>query len=273
MHGNSFPFRRHLDDALLPNCVTYRRPSAQLTMPPTVLGEFFGTTILILLGNGVVAGVLLTDSKANGAGWIAIATGWAMAVLIGVLVAIGLGAPGELNPAVTLANVLLGTRTVGDAAFHVLAQFAGALLGATLVWLHYYRHWGVTRDAEIIRACYCNTPAIRAAGPNLMSEVIATMVLVIVGNAIGSRGAAGDTPASNFGPAFVGALVWGIGLSLGGPTGYAINPARDLGPRIAHAMLPIANKGGSDWGYSWIPVAGPVIGAALAALLWAAVRP
>lgn len=242
-------------------------------MPPTVLGEFLGTAILILLGNGVVAGVLLTDSKANGAGWIAIATGWAMAVLIGVLVAIGLGAPGELNPAVTLANVLLGTRTVSDAGFHVLAQFTGAILGATLVWLHYYRHWNATRDAEAIRACYCCTPAIRATGPNLISEVIATMVLVLVGNAIGSRGAAGHTPASNFGPAFVGALVWGIGLSLGGPTGYAINPARDLGPRIAHAILPIANKGGSDWGYSWIPVAGPLIGAALAALLWAAVRP
>jgi len=253
--------------------VTFRHLSNQLTMPSTVLGEFLGTTILILLGNGVVAGVLLTESKANGAGWIAIATGWAMAVLIGVLVAIGLGAPGELNPAVTLANVLLGTRAIGDAVWHVAAQFGGAIVGATLVWLHYYRHWGVTRDAELIRACYCNAPAIRATGPNIMSEVIATMVLVLVGNALGSRGAAGDTPASNFGPAFVGALVWGIGLSLGGPTGYAINPARDLGPRIAHAILPIANKGGSDWGYSWIPVAGPLIGAALAAVLWAAVRP
>jgi glycerol uptake facilitator protein len=241
-------------------------------MPSTTLGEFLGTAILILLGNGVVAGVLLTESKANGAGWIAITTGWAMAVLIGVLVAIGLGAPGELNPAVTLANVMLGTRTAGDAVFHVAAQMAGAIVGATLEWLHYFRHWAVTRDAEAIRGCFCNTPAIRAVGPNLMSEVIATMVLVIVGNAIGSRGASGDTPASNFGPAFVGALVWGIGLSLGGPTGYAINPARDLGPRIAHAILPIANKGGSDWGYSWIPVAGPMLGGALAALLWAAVR-
>lgn len=242
-------------------------------MPPTALGEFLGTTILILLGNGVVAGVLLNESKANGGGWIVIATGWAMAVLLGVLVAIGLGAPGELNPAVTFANVLLGTRTIGDAVVHIAAQFAGAMLGATLVWLHYYRHWAVTRDADAIRGCFCNTAAIRATGPNLMSEVIATMVLVIVGSALGSRGASGDTPASNFGPAFVGALVWGIGLSLGGPTGYAINPARDLGPRIVHAMLPIANKGGSDWSYSWIPVVGPMIGGGLAALVWAAVRP
>lgn len=226
----------------------------------------------MLLGNGVVAGVLLHDSKAHGAGWITITTGWAMAVLIGVLVAIGLGAPGELNPAVTLANVILGTRSVGDAVFHVIAQFAGAILGATLVWVHYYNHWAVTRDADTIRSCFCNTAAIRRTVPNLLSEIIATMVLVIVGNAIGSRGASGDTPASNFGPAFVGALVWGIGLSLGGPTGYAINPARDLGPRIAHAVLPIANKGGSDWGYSWIPVVGPMIGAGIAALLWAAVK-
>ncbi len=242
-------------------------------MPPTALGEFLGTAVLMLLGNGVVAGVLLNESKAHNAGWIAITTGWAMAVLMGVLVAIGLGAPGELNPAVTFANLLLGTRTIAEALVHIFAQMAGAIVGATLVWLHYYKHWGVTKDADVIRACYCNAPAIRATGPNLMSEAIATMVLVLVANAIGSRGAAGNTPASNFGPAMVGALVWGIGLSLGGPTGYAINPARDLGPRIAHALLPIANKGHSDWGYSWIPVVGPMLGALIAAILWNAVRP
>ncbi|MES3032366.1 MAG: MIP/aquaporin family protein [Gemmatimonadota bacterium] len=240
-------------------------------MPPTALGEFLGTAVLILLGNGVVAGVLLNESKAKDAGWIAITTGWAMAVLMGVLVAIGLGAPGELNPAVTLANLLLGTRTVADAMVHIVAQMAGAIVGATLVWLHYYKHWGVTKDADVIRACYCNSPAIRATGPNILSEVIGTMVLVLVANAIGSRGAAGNTPASNVGPAMVGALVWGIGLSLGGPTGYAINPARDLGPRIAHAFLPIANKGHSDWGYSWIPVVGPMLGAIVAASLWSAI--
>ena len=237
-------------------------------MPSTAIGEFVGTALLILLGNGVVAGVLLEESKAKGGGWIVVTTGWAMAVMLAVLVAVALGAPGELNPAVTFANVLLGSRTVPDALVHLVAQFAGAVVGATLVWLHYYRHWALTRDAAAIRACFCNTAAIRGAGSNIISEVIGTAVLVLVANAIGARGAAGDTPATNLGPALVGALVWGIGLSLGGPTGYAINPARDLGPRIAHALLPIANKGTSDWSYSWIPVVGPMIGAAVAALIW-----
>ena len=237
-------------------------------MPSTALGEFLGTAVLILLGNGVVAGVLLEESKAKGAGWIVITTGWAIAVLCGVLVATSLGAPGELNPAGTIANVMLGTRTVSDAVMHIAAQFAGAIVGATLVWLHYYMHWGATRNADAIRSCYCNSPAIRSTVPNLISEIIATGMLILVANAIGSKLVAGATPATNLGPALVSALVWGIGLSLGGPTGYAINPARDLGPRIAHAILPIANKGGSDWSYSWIPVVGPVIGAACAALLW-----
>ena len=242
-------------------------------MPSTVLGEFLGTAILILLGNGVVAGVLLSESKSNNGGWIVITAGWGIAVLCGVLVAVSLGAPGELNPAGTIANVILGTRTVGDAVAHIAAQFAGAIVGATLVWLHYFKHWAVTKDGDAIRSCYCNSPAIRSAGPNLMSEAIGTGVLVLVANAIGSAAVAGASPATNLGPALVGALVWGIGLSLGGPTGYAINPARDLGPRIAHAILPIANKGHSDWSYSWIPVVGPVLGAAAAAFLWAAVRP
>lgn len=239
-------------------------------MPSTALGEFVGTLVLILLGNGVVAGVLLEKSKAHGAGWIAITAGWAFAVLCGVLVAIALGAPGEINPAVTLANVMTGTRTVPDALAHVAAQMAGAIVGATLVWLHYLPHWRETRDPGAILACFCNAPAIRSTMPNLTSEIIGTMVLVLVASAIGSTGVAGATPATNLGPALVGALVWGIGLSLGGPTGYAINPARDLGPRIAHAILPIAGKGGSDWGYAWIPVVGPLAGGALAALLWSA---
>ena len=236
-----------------------------------MLGEFLGTAVLILLGNGVVAGVLLEESKAKAGGWIVITAGWGFAVLSGVLVAVSLGAPGELNPAGTIANVVLGSRTVGDAVMHIAAQMAGAMVGATLVWLHYVKHWGVTKDADVIRACYCNSPAIRSAGPNLMSEIIGTAVLVLVATAIGSKGVAGSSPASNFGPALVAALVWGIGLSLGGPTGYAINPARDLGPRIAHALLPIANKGHSDWSYSWIPVVGPIVGGVLAALLWKAV--
>jgi glycerol uptake facilitator protein len=136
------------------------------------------------------------------------------------------------------------------------------------VWLHYLPHWARTTDAELIRACYCNSPAVRSTVPNLVAEIIGTAVLVIVAGAIGAQGTLGATPATNVGGFLVGCLVWGIGLSLGGPTGYAINPARDLGPRIAHALLPIANKGGSDWGYSWIPVLGPIIGATAATLLW-----
>jgi glycerol uptake facilitator protein len=202
-------------------------------MPPTALGEFLGTTILILLGNGVVAGVLLDKSKANNAGWVVITAGWACAVLCGVLVAVALGAPGELNPAGTIANVVLGTRTVSDAIVHIAAQLAGAMLGATLVWVHYFNHWGETHDADAIRACFSCAPAIRSTGPNLLSEIIGTAVLVLVANAIGSAAVAGGSPATNLGPILVGALVWGIGLCLGGPTGYAINPARDLGPRIA----------------------------------------
>jgi len=187
-----------------------------------------------------------------------------------VLVATGLGAPGELNPAGTLANVVAGTRTVSDALAHIAAQFAGAIVGATLVWIHFLPHWRETRDQQVILACFCNAPAIRSPLSNVISEIIATMALVLVASAIGAAGAAGAAPATNLGPALVGALVWGIGLSLGGPTGYAINPARDLGPRIAHAILPIAGKGGSDWGYAWIPVVGPLAGGALAALLWSA---
>ncbi len=239
-------------------------------MPSTALGEFVGTLVLILLGNGVVAGVSLEKSHANGAGWIVITAGWALAVLCGVLVAVGLGAPGELNPAISLANVVAGTRTVPDALAHVAAQMAGAMAGATLVWLHYLPHWRETRNQGAIHACFCTAPAIRRTVPNLISEIIGTMVLVLVASAIGTTGVAGVTPATNLGPALVGALVWGIGLSLGGPTGYAINPARDLGPRIAHAMLPIAGKGGNDWGYAWIPVVGPLTGGALAAWAWSA---
>lgn len=239
-------------------------------MPASALGELLGTLILILLGNGVVAGVLLDESKAKGSGWIVITAGWAFAVLCGVLVALALGAPAELNPAITVANVVAGTRTVPDAVVHIGAQLIGAMLGATLVWVHYLPHWRLTRDAEAIRACYCTAPAVRSGVSNVVSEIIGTMILVIVASAIGTRGVAGDTPATNLGPALVAALVWGIGLSLGGTTGYAINPARDLGPRLAHALLPIAGKGGNDWGYAWVPVVGPIFGGGMAALLWRA---
>lgn len=236
-------------------------------MPHSALGEFLGTMILILLGDGVVAGVVLDKSKANNSGWIVITAGWAIAVLCGVFVASALGAPGELNPAATLANMVRGSRTTADGLAHMAAQMAGAIAGATLVWLHYLPHWGETKDQASKLACFSCAPAIRSTVPNLLAEIIATFVLIFVLGLAFSQPAQGASAASNLGPVFVGAVVWGIGLSLGGPTGYAINPARDLGPRIAHAILPIAGKGGSDWGYSWIPVVGPMLGGAVAAML------
>ncbi len=235
-------------------------------MPASALGEFLGTMILILFGNGVVAGVLLKDSKAEGAGWLVITTGWGIAVLVGVFTASAFGAPGELNPAGTIANVVLGTRTVSDAMAHIAAQFAGAIVGATLVWLHYLPHWGRTTDQSKKLGSFCNAPAVRSSGANLISEIIGTAALVFVATAITSAAGQGTQPASNVVPMLIGAVVWGIGLSLGGPTGYAINPARDLGPRIAHAILPIPGKGSSDWSYAWIPVVGPIVGGVLAAL-------
>lgn len=241
-------------------------------MPATALGEFLGTAVLLLLGDGVVANVLLTRAKGHGSGWLVITAGWAFAVFFGVLVASALGAPGELNPAATIANVVLGTRTPGDALWHVAAQVAGAFTGATLVWLQYLPHWRETGDPEAIRGVFCTAPAIRAPLPNLLSEVIATAVLVFGANAAVQAASAGGAPTAPVTAALVLALVWGIGLSLGGPTGYAINPARDLGPRLAHAVLPVANKGSSDWGYGWIPVVGPCAGAVVAALLWQSVR-
>ena len=242
-------------------------------MPATALGEFLGTLVLILFGNGVVAGVLLKDSKAEGSGWMVIAAGWGLAVMLGVFTATAFGAPGELNPAVTLANVLLGTRTATDAATHIVAQFAGAIVGAIMVWLHYFPHWNRTGDPGAKLACFGNAPAVRAPAANLMSEIIGTGALVFVASAIGSVTTQDSQPASNMVPVLIGALVWGIGLSLGGPTGYAINPARDLGPRIAHALLPIAGKGSSDWSYAWIPVLGPLTGGVLAALAFRALHP
>jgi glycerol uptake facilitator protein len=238
-------------------------------MPASFLGELLGTMMLILLGNGVVANVLLAESKGNNAGWIVITAGWAFAVMSGVFVAAALGSPGaDINPAVTVARIILGGYDVGTGIMHIVAQLIGAIIGATLVWLAYLPHWGITKDPGLKLACFSTGPAIRNPVSNLITEIIGTFVLVYVIFSIFSvSGATAGSPASGVGPYLVAMLVWGIGLSLGGPTGYAINPARDLGPRIAHAILPIAGKGDSDWSYSWIPVVGPLIGGALAALV------
>jgi len=228
------------------------------------VGEFFGTMILVLLGDGVVAGVVLKRSKAEGSGWMVITTGWAMAVMAGVFTAIACGShDAHLNPAVTL-GFAVRAGDFSKFAPYLVAQMLGGIAGAMLVWLHYLPHWKETPDAAAKLGCFCNAPAIRSFFPNLLSEIIATFVLVFVVGAIFSRAVSGTGPAAGLGAYLVGSLVWGIGLSLGGPTGYAINPARDLGPRIAHAILPIAGKGGSDWGYAPIPVIGPLLGGALA---------
>lgn len=231
-----------------------------------VLGEFVGTALLILLGDGVVAGVLLARSKAANAGWMAITTAWALAVFAGVEVAAALGDRDQhLNPAVTIASVVM-TGHAERLWLYIPAQIAGAFLGAVLVWLFYHPHWAVTEGKGEKLGVFCTSPAIRRPLNNFVSEMIGTFVLVVVATAFTSkRLAPGGTPPS-MGPLLVGGLVWAIGLSLGGTTGYAINPARDFGPRLAHAVLPIAGKGGSDWGYQWVPIAGPICGALLAAL-------
>src|SRR5262249_2609293 len=218
--------------------------------------------VLILLGDGVVAGVLLGRSKAKDAGWIAITAGWAFAVMAGVYTARAAGGPGYINPVGPLASVLLGKLETERALNFAAAELCGAFAGAALVWLHYLPHWAETSDPAAKLAVFCTSPAIRQPPANLLSEAIATFVLVFVGTAIVEKAIGGALMAP-----LAGALVWGIGLSLGATTGYAINPARDLGPRIAHAILPIPGKGPSDWGYSWIPVLGPVLGGAVAALL------
>jgi glycerol uptake facilitator protein len=235
-------------------------------MTSPFLGEFLGTMMLVLLGNGVVAGVLLKKSKAEGSGWIVITAGWAFAVMAGVFTVIACGSSDAyLNPAVTL-GFAVRAGNFGKLAPYVAAQLLGALAGAALVWLHFLPHWKETPDAAAKLACFCTGPAIRSMIPNLLSEVIGTFVLVFVVGAIFSKSVAAPGPGS-LGPYLVGSLVWGIGLSLGGTTGYAINPARDLGPRLAHTILPVAGKGGSDWSYAPIPVFGPLCGGALAGWL------
>jgi glycerol uptake facilitator protein len=237
-----------------------------------MFGEFMGTLILMLLGNGVVAGVLLKRSKSEGAGWMVIATAWGFAVLCGIFTANLFGSPdGHLNPAFTIA-LAFKSGDYSSVVPYLSAQLAGAFVGAVLVWLFYLPHWRLTDDAEAKRAVFCTSPAIRSYPANFFSEAVATFVLVLVAGAFSSKLVLSTGAAAGLSPFLVGCLVWGIGLSLGGTTGYAINPARDLGPRIAHALLPIPGKTGSDWAYAWVPVLGPIAGGTLAGLVLRMIR-
>jgi len=229
--------------------------------------EIIGTALLILLGDGVVAAVLLAKSKAENSGWIVITFGWGMAVAMAVY-AVGFFSGAHLNPAITLGFWIHGTITGSQAIKYFIGEMIGAMVGAFLVYLTYYLHWRETEDPGLKLAVFSTGPAVRNYAWNLVTEIIGTFVLVfgvlaIIGpwNAI----------TSGLAPLLIGLLVFAIGLSLGGPTGYAINPARDLGPRIMHAILPIPGKGGSDWTYAWVPVLGPLIGGALAAIFFDAV--
>lgn len=229
-----------------------------------MIGEFVGTFILVLLGDGVVAGCILKRTKAEGAGWLAITTGWGFAVLCGIFTANLFGSPdAHINPAITLAFALK-TGDFSKMLPYLTAQFAGGFAGAATVWLFYLPHWKPTEDPGVKLSVFCTGPAIRSYGANLISEIIGTFVLVLVVGAMSSRLVLSTGAAAGLSPYLVGCLVWSIGLSLGATTGYAINPARDFGPRLAHALLPIAGKGGSDWAYAWIPILGPLIGATLA---------
>ena len=230
-----------------------------------MLAEIVGTGLLIILGDGVVAGVLLTRSKAQNAGWIVITTGWALGVAVGVY-AIGSLTGAHLNPAVTMGFASIGFVGWELVPWYIGGEMIGAFIGAVIVFLHYLPHWAETEDPGLKLAVFSTGPAIRNTTSNIVSEVIGTFMLVFGVLAIVS-----NELAPGFAALLVGFLVWSIGLSLGGPTGYAINPARDLGPRIAHAVLPIAGKGTSDWSYSWVPVVGPIIGGVLGGLAYQAI--
>ncbi len=232
------------------------------------IGELIGTALLMLLGNGVVANVALNKSKGQNGGWIVITFGWAMAVFTAVFI-VGPYSTAHINPAVTIGLAVAGNFSWNLVPSYLVAQMLGAFIGACLVWLTYKDHYKATKDEAAILATFSTAPAIRNTVSNLITEAIGTFVLVFAvlyitgprfGDETGSLGSLDALP--------VGLVVLAIGLSLGGPTGYAINPARDLGPRIAHALLPVSKKAGSDWAYSWIPVAGPIAGAVLAALLY-----
>lgn len=233
-------------------------------MSPAILGEFFGTSILILLGGGVCAAVTLEKSYAKNAGWIVVTAGWAFAVACGIFVSKAFGGPGALNPVGPLTDIAQGKGELVANLGMIAAEFAGAFTGAVLVWLHYLPHWAETSSAPAKLGVFCTAPAIRDTKANFLSEALGTFALVFIASSVTSEDLGVAT-----GP-LVGMVVWAVGLGLGGTTGYAINPARDFGPRLAHALLPIAGKGGSDWGYAWVPVLGPCVGGLLASLLFRA---
>ncbi|MDV5976478.1 UNVERIFIED_CONTAM: aquaporin family protein [Streptococcus canis] len=226
------------------------------------IGELLGTFILVLLGDGVVSACVLNKTKAQNSGWIAIVLGWGIAVTVAVYIS-GFMSGAHLNPAVTLAMAAVGSLPWSQVLTYLAAQFLGAMLGALILYLHYYPHWKETKDAGTILACFSTGPAIRHTWSNLFGEALGTAVLVITVMAIGP-----NKVAAGFGPLIVGFVVMAVGFSLGATTGYAINPARDLGPRIMHALLPIPNKGDSDWSYAWIPVLGPILGGVAGALIY-----
>jgi glycerol uptake facilitator protein len=228
------------------------------------VSELVATFILILLGDGVVAAVLLNQSKAQNSGWIVITFGWGMAVAVAVYAG-GSFSGAHLNPAVTIGFASIGITEWGDVPQYLAGEFAGAILGAIAVYLAYLPHWEITEDTGLKLAVFCTGPAVRKFGFNVVTEIIGTAILVLGVLAIIDPA---NSLTGGLAPLLIGLLVLSIGLSLGGPTGYAINPARDLGPRIAHAFLPIAGKGTSDWEYAWVPVAGPIIGGIVGALLY-----
>jgi glycerol uptake facilitator protein len=240
------------------------------------IAEILGTFLLILLGNGVVANVVLNGTKGNNSGWIVITTGWALAVYTGVLVA-GPYSGAHLNPAVTIALAVGGVFEWALVTNYILAQFIGAMLGAFMVWFLYRDHYKITEDNNSVKATFCTAPAIRNLPANFISEVVGTFVLLFAVFYIVAPEMVIEHQSVSFGLGSLGAIpvafiVWVIGLCLGGTTGYAINPARDLGPRIIHALLPMKHKRDSDWGYSWVPVLGPITGGSLAALLYLALQ-
>src|ERR1700741_5268522 len=234
------------------------------------IGELIGTMLLIIFGDGVVANVVLSKTKGQNSGWIVIATGWAMAVGVGVY-ASGPISGAHINPAVTISLAVIGKFSWAMVVPYIIAQLIGAFLGGVIVWLAYRQHFEATENADLKLAVFCTGPAIRSYPSNLLTEIIGTFTLVFgvlsmlffIDPKQPNAGVSGS-----LGPWVVTVLVWAIGLSLGGPTGYAINPARDLGPRIAHAVLPIAGKGSSDWSYAWIPIVGPIIGGVLGGLVY-----